>query len=115
MRTLTINGVRHLLVPVPDEKLHDTEWARCVAFLESLLADGALPATTANAAAKQTGFSPSILRQTKERLGIVSHYTGKPHHPGVWYWKLREEEPEPAEYVPDPATLATIRRKLMRR
>jgi len=114
MKTITLKGVVHLLVPVPDEKLHGTEWERCVAFLESLLADGALPATTATDAAMQAGFSPSVLRQTKERMGIVSRYTGKPHHAGVWYWKLKEEEPE-EEYIPDPAILASIRRKLMRR
>jgi len=37
MRMLTINGVRHLLVPVPDEKLHDTEWERCAEFLRSMV------------------------------------------------------------------------------
>jgi len=86
MRMLTINGVRHLLVPVPDEKLHDTEWERCAEFLRSMLNETALPATKAQQAAEQAGFKPATIKKTKEKIGIRSHYSGKPHKAGIWWW-----------------------------
>jgi len=95
---------------------YKAKWEQCADFLESLLSKTALPAVKATEAAKLAGFKPAIIRQVKMRLGIVSRYRGAPGNAGVWWWEMpTDEAAEEEEYIPDPAMLASIRRKLMRR
>ena len=57
-----------------------------VAFLESELADGPVPARQVEADAKQNGISKYALEQAKKRLGVVPEkegFTG-----GKWIWSL---------------------------
>jgi len=69
------------------------KWEQCADFFESLLSKTALPAVKATEAAKLAGFSTSIIRQVKMRLGIVSRYRGEPCHAGVWWWEMPTDEP----------------------
>ena len=71
---------------------YKAKWEQCADFLESLLSKTALPAVKATEAAKLAGFSPSIIRQAKERLGIVSRYRGSPGKAGLWWWAMPVEE-----------------------
>jgi len=82
---------RHILIPVPEES-HKAIWRQCRDFLLDLLSNGPVPATQVIDCAILVGYAPSTIRQVKERSGIVSHYTGKPFHAGIWMWELPEEE-----------------------
>jgi len=101
-------------IPLPPLLKYQAKGKACKSFLRDLLSVAPLPATQAKEAALLAGFAKSTIRQAKEQAGIVSEYRGTPEKHGIWWWKLREEEPE-EEYTPDPAIMAEIRRKLMRR
>jgi hypothetical protein len=112
---ITIDEQDIIIIPLPEQRWGETRWQCCRRFLQDLLSECPIPAKQANEAARLAGFSPSIVRQTKERMGIESLYQGTPQDHGVWWWKLREDkQPEKEGYVPDTALLDKITAQIMR-
>ncbi len=82
----------YVLVPMP--KLRRLRWQQCAEFLRSMLARGSQPAKSVYRHAMKAGFSASLVRQTKKKIGILSRYYGRPGKHGYWMWELPEDDTE---------------------
>jgi len=84
--TTNEHGQQVIQVHIPPKQWHIAEWKRCQGVMLNLLSKGPLPAKQVAEALQLAGFSPSNIRRTKERTGIISQYRGTVETSGDWWW-----------------------------
>jgi hypothetical protein len=83
----TVASVATVAVEAVKPARNETQISRCTSWLLGLLAHGEMLQADAVAAATAAGFARRVVRQGKERAGIVSFQRER-----RWYWRLPEPE-----------------------